>query len=218
MQSLRSELASKPLPKDWLVANFVTDTVGRLAIGGSSRPLSNEVDKASLLAYRDRAEAVLTTASTAAAEQYHGIANKALALVSRDASFDNIPAVTEVDKLVFLITERSARKSTEEKYARDNLYVISLRKFSARKIRRALKIRGFRKIVLEAGVTFTTFMLQGRAVSELALSVTGLSGAFREADATAFLRHFEGFDFKLQTLEQHGDTALTTWSASAKKN
>lgn len=213
---LREQLASKPLPRDWTVANFVTDSVGRTAIAGSSRPLSNDIDKASLLSYRDRAEAVLTTAKTARSEQYRGLPGKALALVSRKGDFDNIPAVSDSRELVFLITTRKAAQEVRKTYKREGLHVIAPWNWSPRGIRRSLKIRGFRRIVLESGLTFTNWFAGGRALNELALSVTGLADTFVEESADAFLRKLPAASFKLMKVDQHGDTALTNWIVSSR--
>lgn len=198
-----------------MVANFVSDSLGRTAVDDSSRPLSNDIDKAALLSFRDRAELVLTTAVTAKAEGYRRLKHKALAIASRSGDFEGIPALAG-EGLLILVTTRQARKKVSSTYAGKGVLIVALRKYSPRNIRRALKIRGFRRIVLEAGPTFTDWFAQGRALSELAVSFTGLAGDFKLSDATEFLAKLPAASFELTDAKNLAGTALTRWKVSSK--
>lgn len=207
--SLREKLASQVLPKDWAVANFVTNPAGDIQLNGSSRGLSNQIDRASLLAYRDRADVVLVSAVTARAEQYGEIPHKVLAIASERGIFDGIPALQDATGSVILITSKAMRSFLNSQFP--NFEIIGLRKFTPRRIRRALKIRGLRRIVLEAGPSFTNWFVSGRALSELALSVVSLRGAFEDSQAQKFFEYLPAAKFKLTSVLQVEDTALTTW-------
>ncbi|MFM6979852.1 MAG: dihydrofolate reductase family protein [Micrococcales bacterium] len=213
--SSAENLQSAGLSKDWVIANFVTTPSGEIEVGGTSRGISNEIDRASLISYRRQADVVLTTAVTARAERYRRMSTKALALVSRTGDFEGLEALNG-DGLLVLIVGRQALKSTREKYSAKDTLIIGLRKYSPRKIRRALKIRGFRRIVLEAGPSFTDWFASGRALSELALTIVGLKSKFAATDASAFFSRFEQTKFELLNATQLEDTALTIWAVSQR--
>lgn len=215
--TLREELAKNALPRDWVVANFVTNAAGDLERNGSSRGISNEVDRASLLAYRDRAEVILTSAKTAQAEQYLRPKNRALAIASRNSDFSGIPAVTDAEQPLFLITTRKNAKRLKGVFQFRNVYLIGLFAYTPRHIRRALKIRGYRRTVLEAGVLFTNWFADGRALNELALTIVETGDEFNANQAASFLRRFNNLTFKLTSASTQSGTTLSVWAPRLKK-
>jgi riboflavin biosynthesis pyrimidine reductase len=215
--TLRQTLAAESVPRDWVVANFVTNLAGETARDGTSRKISNEIDKASLLAYRDKTDVILTSASTAIAEKYQRPASKALAIASRSSNFASIPAVESASTPLFLITTKQNAKTLKGAFQFENVYLIGIRNYSPRGIRRALKIRGYRRTVLEAGVDFTDWFAGGRALNELALTIVDSGKSFSTEQAQPFFTKFRNVDFSLLKSRVETSTALTTWIPRLKK-
>lgn len=215
--TLRQTLAAEPVPRDWVVANFVTNRAGETARDGSSRKISNEIDKASLLAYRDKTDIILTSASTAIAEQYRRPASKALAIASRSSNFAGIPAVESAGTPLFLITTKQNAKKLKGTFQLENVYLVGIRNYSPRGIRRALKIRGYRRTVLEAGLEFTDWFAGGRALNELALTIVDVGKSFSNEQAQPFFAKLKSVDFSLLNSRVEAETALTTWAPKLKK-
>ena len=165
------------------MANLVSNQAGEFTDGhGSSRGLSNQLDYQALVGYRSAANGILTTAKTARAEKYGRSKLAPLALASKSANFDGIPAVDEatagpVDSLVYLIVPSAEFRKTKKKYQQPWIRVTKIGRGSAFRLTLALSRINWRKTLVESGAHFTSWLVAKHALRYLSLTITNASPA-----------------------------------------
>ena len=223
LEQLRLHFANKEWPAPSLMGNLVATIDGTFwGNHNSSRDLSNQWDLQALLGYRDAADVVLVTAKTARMEHYKRSSNTELAIVSRNGNFEQIPATFDeaagptTSKVHLLVPSASARK-VHKHYQQP---WISLRKvgrlksgaFSPFRLAFALTQLGGRRVLVEAGPTFTTWLIQNHALQYLSLTIVNSGDLSPLEAAKPALDQLQVSGAVLEWAEVIEGTIFTRWS------
>lgn len=157
--------------------NLVSNTSGEfVSTSGTSRGLSNELDRQAIIAYRTAADCVLVSAKTARAEGYSHTKTAPLVITSSKADFSGIPAVENepegLDYLpVYLLAPKREIKHLMKDEEKPWIHYLKVSKFTPRAIIWRLTRNNFRRVLVEAGPTFCAWLIQNYAASFLSLTV-----------------------------------------------
>jgi riboflavin biosynthesis pyrimidine reductase len=182
-------------------SNHVITLDGEFAgADGSSRSITQPIDRQLLIALRAKADLIVVDAATARAEQYRLPSSGApLAVFSRSGVFSGIPALEETTDKCFLFSPEAPKDSRNHTHVPIRSSANPLQELSE-----WAEGEGFSALLLEAGPTLSRTAFDNKLVSNSALTI---SGATQELDfiATAHpfdksatltsVAHFEGGSF-----------------------
>jgi riboflavin biosynthesis pyrimidine reductase len=167
---------------------------------GSSRSITQPIDRQLLIALRAKADLIVVDAATARAEQYRLPSSGApLAIFSRSGVFSGIPALEESTNNCFLFSPEVPKDSRNHTYVSIGSSANPLRELSE-----WAKGNDFPAVLLEAGPTLSRTAFDNHLVQHSALTI---SGANQELDFNAkahpfdtsatllSVAHFEGGSF-----------------------
>lgn len=165
----------------WAAPSFLLNTVATVSAdftgkNGSSRDISNEFDYQALMGYRKAADGILTTARTARTESYRRSKYAHLALVSKSAKFDGIPAVVDVtagpvDSLVYLLVSRKHYRVVRSLHDWPWIRVVNVGSGSSFRLTFALTRIGWRRILVESGPEFSRWLISKSVIKTIALTI-----------------------------------------------
>lgn len=177
----------------WVVVNFVSSVDGGIEIGGTAAGLSNAADRRVFELGSALADVVLIGASTAMAEQFHGVrpdpatADRRhrfglatvppIAVVSNGQSLPADAAVlTDVLVPTIVITCAATPESTRAGWAEAgaNVLLAGAERVDLAAARAELAARGLRRIDCEGGPHLHGALLRANAVDELRLTISPL--------------------------------------------
>jgi hypothetical protein len=218
LQGLREwvKLADWPAPS--FLLNLVTDIDGNfVGVNGSSRDLSNDIDREVLLGLRESADGIFTTAKTARAEAYKRSALAPLALISRSGQFSGIPAVESdaagpTNSMVHLLVPSSLARSSRKLYTKPWIRVIGVGKSSVFRITLALTRINWRRVVVESGPEFSTWLIREFGIKYLNLTVVSEARNIDVAAANPALSKLGVQGGTLETAHRVDGTLVTRWS------
>lgn len=152
-QEFKSLLGARPWKEHAVRLNLVSDTQGRFwGPNGSSRDLSNEIDRMALINYRSQASVVVTDAATARRERYERSVHAPLLIISRTGDFSGIPAMAGLGR-----QGQPALSVTADAGSLD------LRAMAAN--------NGWSRVLLETGPTTSELLISSGEVDSLVLTV-----------------------------------------------
>lgn len=206
----------------WTAPSFLLNIVSNRAgeftgATGSSRDISNELDYQALIGFRKAADGILTTAHTARTEQYRRSRYAPLALVSRSGDFSGIPAV-EVDTAgpaeskVYLLVRRGQVRSVKARYSSPWIQVVSIGSGSTFRLSFALTRIGWRRILVEAGPSFSSYLIGKSVIRGIALSITDAESMSPLDAAANALRNLGVVSASLESADRVDGTLFTRWS------
>jgi riboflavin biosynthesis pyrimidine reductase len=174
---LRLSLALKNWPAPSLMMNLVSNTSGEfVSKAGTSRALSNDLDRQAIIAYRTAADCVLVSAKTARAEGYTHTKTAPLVIASSKGDFSGIPAVENAPESsdflpVYLLAPKREIKRLLPSSDKPWIRYLQVSKFSPRAIIWRLTRNNFRRVLVEAGPSFCAWLIQNYGASFLSLTV-----------------------------------------------
>lgn len=206
----------------WTAPSFLLNVVANKAgqftgATGSSRDISNELDYQALIGFRKAADGILTTAHTARIEQYRRSRYAPLALVSRSGDFSGIPAVEidtagPIDSKVYLLVTRGQLRSVKARYTSPWIQVVSIGSGSTFRLSFALTRIGWRKILVEAGPTFSSYLISRSVIRGIALSITDAGESSPLEAAAAALQNLGVVTATLESADRVEGTLFTRWT------
>jgi len=179
----RDRFAKQSWPAPSFLLNLVATATGEFTgATNSSRDISNELDFQALIGYRMAADGILTTAKTARLEQYTRSSLAPLALVSESGNFSGIPAVNSesagpIESLVHLLVSRRNVRHARKAYPQPWIRVHSIGGGGAFRLSLTLTRLGWRRVLVEAGPTFSRWLLARSVIRFVALTIVGYSDA-----------------------------------------
>jgi riboflavin biosynthesis pyrimidine reductase len=218
LQGVREWIKMVNWPAPSFVLNLVADTEGNFTgENGSSRDLSNDVDKQVLLGLREAADGIFTTSKTAKQEQYRRSALAPLALISRTADFEGIPAVIDGGagpsaSKVFLLVPSKLVRQTRKRFAEPWIEVVGIGKGSLFRITLALTRLNWRRVVVESGPEFSTWLVQEFGIKYLNLTVVSQNPAIDASYARNALNKLGVSGGTLESAHRIDTTLITRWS------
>ena len=198
--------------------NFVSNERGEfVGENSSSRDISNELDYQALMGYRQAADGIFTTAQTARIEQYRRSRLAPLALISASGDFSGIPAVESEQSLptnsqVFLLVKRSQVRATKARYTAPWVNVVSIGFGSAFEISFRLTRLGWRRILVEAGPTFSRWLIGKSMIRGLSLTIVGATTQNPLEAAQAALTKLGIAGAELESADLVDNTMFTRWT------
>jgi riboflavin biosynthesis pyrimidine reductase len=218
IQGLREWVRLSNWPAPSFLLNLVTDIDGNFfGLTGSSRDISNEIDRQVLLGIRESADGILTTAKTARAEAYRRSALAPLALISRSGDFDGIPAVYSEDagpvsSQVFLLVPSRLVRATRKRIEQPWVRILGIGSGSVFRITLALTRVNWRRVVVESGPEFSSWLIREFGIKYLNLTVVS-SDLNIDVDSTKnALEHLGVQGGTLETAHRIDGTIVTRWS------
>lgn len=157
------------LGDEWVRVNIITDALGHtVGASGTSLDLTGGADRALLTALRDIADVVVMGGATVRAEPLAVPRNKPVVVVSRSA---NIPleAIARAEEGITVLHHKSATVPA-------GVTGIPLPRFTGPTILKALRALGYRKIVVEGGITLIEQFLSAGLITEWCQTVSPVPG------------------------------------------
>lgn len=173
LAGLRNVLQLVPVRRGVTMLNLVFDEQGHTTgKSGSSRDISNELDYQSLMALRNQADYIVTSAKTARVEKYRRSRMAPLVLLSESGNFDGIPAVVEADagpqeSPVFLVSQHHDSGDIAARYPQTWVRVIDYTQMVE-------KFASANFVVAETGLSLSKKLIASGLIQEIALSVVGV--------------------------------------------
>jgi riboflavin biosynthesis pyrimidine reductase len=194
------ELYRPPRP-DWFRLNFITSVSGSTGgSDGTSKTLTNPVDRRVLSVIRELSDVVMIGAGTLRAEGYLRPKRSRLAIVTASGDLSGHGLSSEGEPVIVLCPSNTVDLVTES-LGGITAEVISLKATSGRlspeEIREALHARALTSIVCEGGPTLARQCVEAGIVDELCLSTSPVLNGGK-----APLLGNEFFDGKQLTLKQ----------------
>lgn len=167
------ELYAVPEP-DWLRLNLISSVDGSAAgSDGTSESLTNRADRAILGAIRSLADVILVGAASVRAEGYHLPATSSLAILTSSGDLAG-HRIGGASARVLVICPAGARGAVLASFGGQEPQIIEVDDIDGRirpvDVVRALRDRGFRRIVCEGGPSVAAQLLDAGVVDELCLS------------------------------------------------
>lgn len=218
MEGVRQWIRGSLWPAPSFLLNLVSDANGNfVGSTGSSRDLTNEIDFQVLLGLREIADGILTTAKTAQIEKYKRSTLAPLALVSRRGDFSGIPAVLEaqagpVTSRVILLVPSDLVRKTKRTYSQPWVTVKGVGKGSVFRITLALTRENWRRVVVESGPEFSTWLIREFGIKYLNLSIVSTDESIEVTAANQALANLGVKGGTLETAHRIGGTLVTRWS------
>jgi hypothetical protein len=218
LQGLREWVKLVNWPAPSFLLNLVSDIDGNfVGSNGSSRDLSNDIDRQVLLGLRESADGILTTAKTARTEAYRRSSLAPLALISRSGEFGGIPAVESgeagpASSLVYLLVPSSLARSTRKSYTQNWIRVIGVGKASVFRITLALTQISWRRVVVESGPEFSAWLIREFGIKYLSLTVVSQDKDIDVVAANQALSKLGVQGGTLETAHRIDGTLVTRWS------
>ena len=217
-EQLREYFALQYWAAPSFLLNFVSTQAGEfVGPNQSSRDISNELDYQVLMGYRQAADGIFTTAQTARIEQYRRSRLAPLALISKTADFSGIPAVESEQSLptnsqVFLLVKRNQVRATKARYTAPWVNVVSIGFGSAFEISFRLTRLGWRRIIVEAGPTFSRWLISKSMIRGLSLTIVGVTTQNPLEAARAALAKLGIAGAELESADLIDQTMFTRWT------
>jgi len=219
--ALRRRIATASWVAPSFLLNIVADSNGNfVGSTGSSRDITTEVDYQALVGYREAADGILTSAGTARSEAYRRSRLAPLAIASRSANFDDIPAVEDAaagptDSLVYLLVTSRQVRNTRKRYTQPWVRVVSTGLGRPFGVTFRITRLGWRRVVVEAGPEYARWLIRNSVIRYLALSVVGVqpqNAAEAGSASYAALKNLGIREAALYHAEFADQTLLTLWS------
>lgn len=179
------------LHRPWVRVNFVSSLDGAVTSGGSSRPLSDPVDRQVLSLIRDLSDVILVGAGTAVAEGYRGVKRNAvrterrtrlglsevppIALVTARAALPlDSPLLTDtlVPPIVLTCESAPAQRRAALAEAGADVVIAGADRVDLAAALDALDRRGLRRIGCEGGPQLFGGLVDADLVDELCLTLS----------------------------------------------
>jgi riboflavin biosynthesis pyrimidine reductase len=216
--ALRDHFRNIDWPAPSILLNFVSNAKAELVgATGSSRDISNSLDYESLIGLRMASDGILTSAKTARIEKYRRSKHAPLALVSRSGEFSEIPAVLESyagpeDSLVYLLVPSKHARKTRASYQQPWIRVIKIGRGSALRTTFALTRLGWRRVVVEAGIEYSSFLIKSSAAKFINLTIVDFGEESPLAACREFLSKLGVLGATLILAERVENTLFTRWT------
>lgn len=192
---LRQRLESKPWDSQTIRLNLVSTKAGLFAgPNGSSREISNDVDRVALLSYRRVCDVIITSAKTARLEGYARSKFATLVVLSRDGNVAGIPAFDSesVGKPAILWQMSDGQLD----------------------IRAEAKRNGWNRVLLETGPTLSRSLISECQIDSLMLTISDAGSTDPKLACDAALSVIGASNASLLWAEVVSGTLLTEWDLS----